>query len=189
MRVGMDKNRLSVRDMAFIAAMSAVIAVCAWITIPLAVPFTLQIFGVFMALRLFGGKKGTLSILVYIALGAVGLPVFSGFQGGIGVLAGPTGGYIAGFLLMGALYWALEKYLRGPILPEAVLLVGLIVCYTFGTAWFCTVMNGRGREVTFFSGLGTCVLPFILPDLAKLFLSRLAAGQLKRALRIKSAAH
>ena len=99
----MDKNRLSVRDMAFIAAMSAVIAVCAWITIPLAVPFTLQIFGVFMALRLLGGKKGTLSILVYIALGAVGLPVFSGFQGGIGVLAGPTGGDIAGVPLMGAL--------------------------------------------------------------------------------------
>ena len=184
----MSKNRLTARDMAFIAAMSAMIAVCAWITLPLAVPFTLQIFGVFLALRLLGGKKGTLSIVVYILLGAVGLPVFSGFQGGPGALTSPTGGYIAGFVLIGALYWAFEKHLHSTVLSEAALLAGLIVCYAFGTVWFCLVMNGRGRDISFVSGLSTCVVPFILPDLAKLLFSRLTAVQLKRALGIKSPA-
>ena len=89
---------MKIRDMAYISLSAAVIAVCAWITVPFTVPFTMQTFAVFLAVLLFGSARGMLSILLYIALGAVGLPVFSSFGGGIGVLIGPTGGYIIGFL-------------------------------------------------------------------------------------------
>ena len=83
---------------AFTALTAAIIAVCAWITVPGPVPFTMQTFGVFLALRLLGGKRGSISVALYILLGAAGLPVFSGFKAGIGVLIGPTGGYILGFI-------------------------------------------------------------------------------------------
>ena len=72
-------------DLAYIAIFAVVMAVCSWISIPMTVPFTLQTFGVFMAVGVLGGKRGTLAVLVYILLGVVGVPVFAGFSGGIGV--------------------------------------------------------------------------------------------------------
>ena len=82
------------RDLARAALFAALIAICSWISIPTAVPFTLQTFAVFLALGVLGGKLGTLSVAVYLLLGAVGLPVFAGFQGGLGALLGATGGYL-----------------------------------------------------------------------------------------------
>ena len=96
-------------DLIYMAIGAALIAVCSWVTIPLVVPFTLQTFAVFTVVELLGGKKGCLSILVYILLGAVGLPVFSGFKGGIGALIGTTGGYIIGFIFI-ANYFYLKTY-------------------------------------------------------------------------------
>ena len=84
--------KLSAKDMAQIGMMTALMAVCAWITVPFTIPFTLQTFGVFVTLRLLEGRRGTFAIALYILLGAVGVPVFSGFGAGGGVLAGPTGG-------------------------------------------------------------------------------------------------
>ncbi|MBQ4226754.1 MAG: biotin transporter BioY [Clostridia bacterium] len=183
----MKNNPLTVRQLTRIALMSALIAVCAWINIPLTVPFTLQLLGVFLALRLLGGRDGTLCIALYILLGAVGLPVFANFSAGLGALIGPTGGYILGFLLMGVLYWLLEKHLTKRLYLELTLLFGLVICYAFGTLWFSIVMNARGKSISFFSGLGICVFPFVLPDLAKLVVSGLLAAQLQKALRLGSA--
>ena len=92
------KTKLSVRDMAYIAMFAVIMAVCSWISVPYVVPFTLQTFAVFLAVGVLGGKRGTLAVLIYILLGCVGLPVFAGFSGGIGVVLGCTGSYIAGFL-------------------------------------------------------------------------------------------
>ena len=110
------KKGFSLRDMVLCALFAAILAVSAWLTVPGEVPFTLQTFGVFAALGLLGGKRGTIAIALYLVLGAVGLPVFSGFRGGFGVLLGTTGGYIFGFLLSGLLYWALTALLgnKGP---------------------------------------------------------------------------
>ena len=99
------KQHTKTLNLLYMALFVAVMAICSWVSIPSAVPFTLQTFAVFCALCLLGGKRGTIAILVYIALGAIGLPVFSGFSGGIGILLGTTGGYIWGFLLTGLLYW------------------------------------------------------------------------------------
>ena len=95
--------------MAYIGLFAVVIAICSWISIPTVVPFTLQTFAVFLAVAVLGGKRGTLSVIVYVLLGAVGLPVFSGFKGGIGVLLNTTGGYIIGFIFSALLMWAFEK--------------------------------------------------------------------------------
>ena len=79
-------------DLAYTALFTVLLAVCAWITVPLTVPFTLQTFGVFAALGVLGGRRGTYAVAAYLLLGLAGLPVFSGFRGGPGVLLGTTGG-------------------------------------------------------------------------------------------------
>ena len=85
-------------DLVYIAVFAVLMAVCSWISVPTAVPFTLQTFAVFMAVGVLGGRRGTMSVALYIILGAVGVPVFAGMTGGIGILTGTTGGYIVGFL-------------------------------------------------------------------------------------------
>ena len=87
-------EKVKTTDLVFIAAGAALITICSWISIPTAVPFTLQTFAVFVVLLILGGERGTLSTIVYVIMGAVGIPVFSGFKGGLGVLFGKTGGYI-----------------------------------------------------------------------------------------------
>ena len=86
------KHPMKTRDVAYIGMFAALMAICSWISIPTTVPFTLQTMGVFTAVGLLGGKRGTTAVLVYILMGAIGLPVFSGFTGGMGILFGSTGG-------------------------------------------------------------------------------------------------
>ncbi len=177
------KNGFRIQDLAKTAMMAVLIAICAWVTIPSVVPCTLQTFGVFMALKLLGGSYGTLAILIYILLGAVGLPVFSGFSAGIGVLLGPTGGYIAGFLLTGVIYRLLEPKLTNRYLEDAALAFGLLVCYLFGTVRFIAVMGARGSEFTWIQGLMTCVVPYLIPDGVKLVLADILSRKIKPLLR------
>ena len=108
--------RHSVKNLTLIALFAVIIAICSWVTIPFyVVPFTLQTLGVFLTLRFLGSKRGTVAIAVYLVLGALGVPVFAGFTGGIGRLLGPTGGYLVGFLVSGLVMmlldrWKAEKY-------------------------------------------------------------------------------
>ena len=105
-------NVKGLKGMILCALFAALMAVCSWITIPYVVPFTMQTFGVFLALLLLGGKRGTICMAVYLLLGAVGLPVFSGFRGGVGALVGSTGGYLVGFIVSALLMWALSGFAR-----------------------------------------------------------------------------
>lgn len=161
------------------AMIAVVIAVCAWITIPFAVPFTMQIFGVFLALMLLGGKYGSLSILIYIIMGFFGIPVFSGLSAGAGVILGPTGGYIVGFLAMGLIIWLISSMKKADA-PLWAYIAALFVCYIFGTIWFCYVMGAKGSSYTFTQALMLCVVPYIIPDLLKLSLAKIVALRLKR---------
>lgn len=167
-------------DMVYIAICAVLMAVCSWISIPAAVPFTLQTFGVFMAVSMLGGKRGTLAIALYIILGAVGIPVFSGFKGGIGALLGTTGGYIAGFLFSALIMWAFEKIpgKRNIILLISMVL-GLIACYAFGTVWFMVVYAKGGEAAGLATVLGWCVIPFIIPDLVKIALAYVLSRRLR----------
>ena len=96
-------------DLVYIAVFAVLMAVCSWISVPTAVPFTLQTFAVFMAVGVLGGRRGTMSVALYIILGAVGVPVFAGMTEGIGILTGTTGRYIVGFLFSALVMWAIKE--------------------------------------------------------------------------------
>ena len=171
-------------DLAYTALFTVLIMVCAWITVPLTVPFTLQTFGVFAALGTLGGRRGTYAVAAYLLLGLAGLPVFSGFQGGPGVLLGTTGGYILGFLASALLYWAVTARLgQRPVVMAAAMVLGLVVCYAFGTAWFLVAYARTAGSIGLWAALGMCVFPFVVPDLAKIALAMLLSRQLAPQLR------
>lgn len=173
------------KDIVLIALFSVFISVCAWISIPTVIPFTMQTFGVFLALNVLGGKKGTLCICLYLLMGAIGLPVFAGGAAGIGILLGKTGGYLIGLIFSGLVFWLLEALLGNKPWAQALaMLSGLIVCYVFGTAWFMIVYAHTAQAVGLWVALGWCVFPFILPDLAKLALVLALSRRLKKIIRL-----
>lgn len=167
-----NKSKWSTLDMTYVGVFAVLIAICSWISIPATVPFTLQTFAVFAALGVLGGRRGTFAVLVYILLGAIGVPVFAGFSAGIGVLFGTTGGYIIGFLFSGLLYRWITKA-AGEKLPVMILsmVLGLIACYAFGTAWFMLIWARTNEAIGLGTALGWCVIPFVIPDLAKIALA------------------
>ncbi len=180
-----DKGAMKTIDLVYIAVFAVLIAISAWISIPTTVPFTLQVFGAFISLGVLGGKKGTMAIIVYILLGAVGIPVFSGFKGGFHVLLGTTGGYIAGLVLAGLVFWLLEKMFgRKGIRMLLYMLLGLLICYTFGTLWFMAVYSRTAEPAGIMTVLGWCVFPFVIPDLVKIALAYLLTPRIRKYAQI-----
>lgn len=174
-------TRSKTYDIVYIAVFAVIMAICSWISIPAAVPFTMQTFGVFIAVGVLGGKRGSLSVLVFILLGAIGIPVFANFSGGIGVLAGPTGGYIIGFLFSALLMWAMEKLPgKKSVMQIVSMIAGLIVCYAFGTVWFVIVYGRMNGPIGFTAALASCVVPFIIPDIIKIALAYVLSRKLRK---------
>lgn len=167
-------------DMAYIAVFAVLMAVCSWISIPTAIPFTMQTFAVFLAVSVLGGKRGTMAVIVFVLLGAVGLPVFSGFTGGLHIILGNTGGYIIGFIFAGLLMWFLERLFGRRIWVQAVsMLLGMVTYYVLGTVWFMFVYMRTTGPVGVTAVLGWCVLPFIIPDLVKAALALFVGNTLR----------
>ena len=176
------------RDLARAALFAALTSISSRSSIPTAVPFTLQTFAVFLALGVLGGRLGTLSVAVYLLLGAVGLPVFAGFQGGLGALLGATGGYLAGFLLTALTVWGAERRLgkSAPVFLVSCLL-GLALCYLFGSVWFAAVYAAASGPVGLVTVLGWWVLAAVPPDLAKRALAVALSRRLAAALARRTA--
>ncbi len=172
------KNRAFIYDMVLISISAALIAVCSWISIPLGpVPFTLQTLGILAVMLTTGGRRGTISVLVYLALGAVGVPVFAGFKGGIASFAGPTGGFLVGFIVSALVYWLLEKLILKKLMttPLKTWIFGMlgfivfeIVMYIVGVIWFMTVYAAQTGPVGLATVMTWCVIPFIIPDIVKM---------------------
>lgn len=176
-------ERRKIYDMAYIAVFAVLMAICSWISIPTAIPFTLQTFAVFLAVIVLGGKRGTMSVLVFVLLGAVGVPVFAGFTGGLYVILGNTGGYLIGFLLAGLLMWLMERLFGRKMWVQAVsILLGMITYYVFGTVWFMLVYMRTTGPVGVTAVLGWCVLPFVIPDIIKAALALFVGNTLRRPL-------
>ena len=153
---------MSVRNLARCALFVAAMTVCAWLAVPLpAVPVTMQSFALFLALLLLGGKYGSLVCGVYLLLGCVGAPVFSGFRGGAAVLAGPTGGFLVGFMVCTLTYWLLTAVF-GKNFRAFGLVIGWVLCYGFGCGWLLLFYPQNGVSV--WTAVGGYVLPFLLPD-------------------------
>lgn len=174
---------LSLRQMTAIALMSVVLLLCSILTVPSIVPFTLQTFGVALAVGLLGIKSGLLSVVVYLLLGLIGLPVFAGMQGGIGVLLGPTGGYLIGFLPMVLLSGWLMKNKTKLWQRYLALALGLLVDYAFGTLWYLLVYAHSAGGIV--PAIALCVLPYLLPDALKLLGAVLIIQKLKTYVRVE----
>lgn len=179
-------SSLSILDIAMIPLFSAIIALCAWITVPIpGIPFTMQVFGVFAALAVLGAKKGSISIAVYILLGAVGVPVFSGFNGGIGVLLGATGGYIVGFMVSAGVYTLLTQIIRNDSKTAMFLKMACshVFCYIFGSVWYLVFYTKNTGHIGFFSVLMACVIPYIIPDIVKIALAVFLGSEVKKRVK------
>lgn len=176
------RHILKIKEIIYVALMAVIICICSWITIPFAVPFTMQTFAVFCALLLLGGRRGTAAIGLYLFMGLIGLPVFSGFSGGIGHLIGPTGGYIIGFLFSGIIYTLSEPFIsKRKAFRLIVLALAHMVCYLIGTLWFVVVSGTQNATYTFTGAVSLCVLPFIIPDCIKMALAVVLCDRIKRA--------
>ena len=178
------KERSRIRSLVYVAMMAAVLCILGPWSIPIGpIPISLGLIGVFLSAYLLGAKRGTAAVAVYLLLGAVGLPVFTGFAGGLAKVAGPTGGYMIGYLIAAACTgWAVDTFSSDRwYLHLIAMIVGLIGCYALGTVWF-TIQSGMG----FAEALSICVIPFIAFDLIKIALCLILGITIKRAL---AAAH
>jgi biotin transport system substrate-specific component len=188
------RRRSATYDIAVIAVSAALITICSWISIPVGpVPVTLQTLAVLSVLLTTRGRRGTIAVAVYLALGAIGVPVFSGFKGGPAAFAGPTGGFLIGFLAAALVYWLLEKLVFARLMTTqkkkiifgfVISVIFELIMYTVGVIWFMTVYAAQTGPVGLVTVLGWCVIPFIIPDLVKIaaavIISSRASGFVRR---------
>ena len=166
-------------SMAYVSMCIALLCVSAWISIPFPVSFTLQLFAVFFIAAVSGWKHSLLSITLYLLLGLLGVPVFSGFQAGPSVFFHGTGGYLIGFVISSLIISLAICWLGSSRTTLGLSMLGsLLVCYTCGTGWYLLLYHGTDRSVSLVSALAVCVLPFIIPDLLKIMLAVILARKL-----------
>ena len=160
-------RKTDLKSLVEISLFSALICVCSFISIPFAIPFTLQLFGVYLSLYTLGGRRGLISVALYISIGAFGVPVFSGFTGGISRLFDATGGYIFGFVILSLAYIVLSSVLpRRRIFTAVASLLSLASLYLTGSLWYAFVYLGGARS--FLYVLSVSVFPFVIPDAVKI---------------------
>ena len=173
------KNKLTVQQMALIGVMAAVTCVLGPLSIPIGVvPISFTNLAVYFAIYALGWKKGTISYLVYLLIGLIGVPVFSAFSSGPAKLFGPTGGYLIGFILMAVIGGLLiDKFPGKWYLHVAGMILGTAVCYILGTGWLA-----YQAHMTFAAALAAGVIPFIPGDLAKIAIAAVAGPQIRKQL-------
>ena len=173
----MKDKKLTTYQMAVTAVMAAVLCVLGPLTVPIgAVPISLANFVICLTAWLLGPKFGTLSVVLYLALGTIGIPVFSGYGAGLAKLAGPTGGYLVGYLLLafiGGMF--IEKSKGNPVVSAVGLVLGDAACYVLGTIWFM-VLTGLDLPTS----LTYCVIPYLPGDVIKIALASLLTSQLDK---------
>ncbi len=174
----MTKAKISTRDLLLASMVTALTVIFSQIRIPLPftpIPVNLATMAVFLAGGLLGAYRGAASQIIFIFLGAVGLPVFTGFNGGLGVLVGPTGGYIAGYVAAAVVIGLIQGKSSGILRTILAVTAGCITIYTLGTFWFM-VMTGADL----IKALTMCVLPFIIGDILKITAAAGLINRLKR---------
>ena len=170
MKIGGRNQRI--HHITMVGLCVTLITLCSWIYLPMAIPFTLQTLGVFTVLGLLGGRLGSVAVSIYLLMGVIGIPVFSGFRGGIGHILQPTGGFLIGFLLASLTYWLITNLFSRYKYKRAIgMVLGQIACYITGTLWFIVVNSQADNAISTGAVITTCVLPFILPDILKIVIA------------------
>ena len=107
--------------------------------------------------------------------------MFANFTGGLGIILGPTGGYLLGFILMPLVYYLFNKIAKGKLIIQIIgLIISLLVLYLFGSIWFYFIYLNEGNDISFYGVLSYCVIPFIIPDLIKLALAVLMGNRINK---------
>ena len=175
--VAVDNQKIRTKQMVLIALMTAVPCVLGPLSIPLPfspVPISLTNFAIFLAIFVLGMKSGTISFIIYLLLGAIGVPVFSSFRGGLQVLAGPTGGYLIGFIFLALIMgFALDHFDRKLVPTIIGMIIGMAVCYAFGTVWLAKLLS-----LSFKEGLMMGVIPYLAGDAAKIIIAAIVGPKL-----------
>lgn len=175
--VAVDNQKIRTKQMVLIALMTAVTCVLGPLSIPLPfspVPISLTNFAIFLAIFVLGMKSGTISFIIYLLLGAVGVPVFSSFRGGLQVLAGPTGGYLIGFIFLALIMgFALDHFDRKLVPTIIGMIIGMAVCYAFGTVWLAKLLS-----LSFKEGLMMGVIPYLAGDAAEIIIAAIVGPKL-----------
>jgi len=174
----MERSKMTVREICHIGIFTAVIVICAQIAIPLPgmVPFTLQTWAIVLAGLALGPKNGTIAVLAYVLLGAVGAPVFANFSGGMGIVLGRTGGFILSFPIM-ALLAGLGERKGGAVWVVSALVAGTIINWACGMLYFSFVMSS-GLQAAF----AMAVAPFIPSGILRIIMLPMVAKSIKIAL-------
>lgn len=174
-------KKINIKTITAIAVMCALTCIVSPFSIPIPispVPIALTPLVIFLSVYLLGWKKGTLSCIIYILIGLIGLPIFSGFTGGAAKLIGPTGGYIIGYIPMAiAAGIIIQKYNSNRIICFLGMLLGIAICYLFGTAWLAVQAH-----MDFYAALLAGVIPYIPGDIVKIIIVLLVAPPIKNAL-------
>ncbi|BCN32464.1 biotin transporter BioY [Anaeromicropila herbilytica] len=179
--VGSETERLSIYDITAMGIMAAVLCVLGPLSIPIPfspVPITFTNFVIYLTAFLFGYKKGTITYLIYLLVGLAGLPVFSGFSSGFAKLAGPTGGYLIGFIfMMMTSGYIMERFNRKIIPCVIAMVIGTMITYTLGTAWL-----GYQLHMDFMHALSIGVLPYLIGDSIKIIIVLLIGPVIRKSL-------
>ena len=164
-----------------IAVMTAVLCILGPLSVPVGpVPISLATLGILLSVYVLGTKEGTAACILYLAIGAIGLPVFSGFQGGFAKIAGPTGGYMLGYLFLALIAgWFIHKYYDIIWLQFIGMCLGTVVLYVFGTVWLAHVAG-----MTFMEAMAAGVLPFIIGDVLKMICAIVLGRTINRRLKV-----
>lgn len=171
---------MKIRNLTISAVFTALICIIAPFTIPIGpIPISLATFMVYLCAGVLGAKRGTLAVIVYIALGAVGLPVFSGLEGGLQKIAGVTGGYIIGYIPCAFVIGLMTDKIKGKWVYPISMVIGTALCYAVGLIWFMyqTKMN-------LWSAILVCVLPFLVGDCIKIVCASILAVKIKKDIPI-----
>lgn len=169
-----------IRNIILAGIFAALTAVLAQIALPIPpVPVTLTLLAVFLSSAVLGSKYGAMSQIVYILMGAVGVPVFSGFNGGLQIFVSPKGGYILSYPVMAYIIGIIIEKRQNPgiLLLFGAMLIGIAVCYSMGASWMAFVLG-----LNFKKAVAAGVTPFIVFDLVKAGAAAFLGYEIKKSL-------
>lgn len=181
LHIGGQTLKIKTKEIIFCALFAALTAILSQISIPLPftpVPINLATIAVCLGAGLLGAKLGAMSQIVYVIIGAIGVPVFANFTGGLGVVVGPTGGYIIGYIVATILIGVIINKLGKGIYTYMIAMgIGILGCYVLGTAWFMYLTKNGLVEA-----LLMCVVPFVIGDVFKIILSAFLVKRLEKVI-------
>ena len=184
-------HKVAASELCYMALAVAILVMCSWLAVLIGdIPFTMQTLGVCLVAGLLGREKGTIAVASYVLLGFVGVPVFSGFTGGVAKLLSPTGGYILGFLAAAPVIgWGADRYVhrndaKGVWALAICMMLGLLLCYAIGTFWFVLLTLPMAQGSSWLSAFLICVLPYLPFDFVKIAIAIFMTKKLKRFIQI-----